>query len=661
MPTLVSGSLTEAVRDASQRTEELLPDIVVELEGWFADAAAQAASALTAAAGWNRPDADEVYDSDELRQRIEATLASAKDEIDSSLSQKLGVQVRGAYDPAAIASTVTSHHRDQVQQLLLDSWNDGLSVEQTAALLADVGQSSALMVARTSLNGINNSTSLAGALFAGVKVKEWLATADDRTRESHVEMDGQAAPIDGVFDNGCRFPGDPNGPPEEVINCRCALVYQQPIEGGAPESLSEEEMLAVQDSIEGLEVDVAQLDDRAAAARAEAVAAGQKADELAKVLEAADPDTDDLDALFLELEEADNAAVALEQAADAAEAELKDAMGHLGDLRRTLEEAQSVAAPAGEAVELERLRAVAEAGPDDMKPGLAIDSFFDITNQSIDELMQIPGFDVSANIGSQFKVLSQYRLRQTLVKDPRFRPFNPERIKHTDQSKFDAILRDPFTKPEFAEDLKWDSTHVRAQDTIEDMVSQWAGTSGDHSPGALRMQAAAAEEFGVPLGKYLTDQIAFTFRATGGNVWAGVPDWVRDSMRAMARHQYDLTQAEFARQGVTHVFAYRGISVAEGIFDERTGRRISAGESGATTVESSPLSSWSVDDSTSMEFATQDDPGGAYLLSASIPVERVFSMPLTGFGCVGEYEFVILGGNDHVHIANISLPADEFF
>jgi uncharacterized protein with gpF-like domain len=59
--------------------------------------------------------------------------------------------------------------------------------------------------------------------------KTWTATVDERTRESHAEADGQTVKDDEAFEVGgaeLRFPSDPNGPPEEVINCRCVPIYE---------------------------------------------------------------------------------------------------------------------------------------------------------------------------------------------------------------------------------------------------------------------------------------------------------------------------------------------------------------------------------------------------------------------------------------------------
>lgn len=52
-------------------------------------------------------------------------------------------------------------------------------------------------------------------------VKQWDATLDSRTRESHAAVDGEIREIDKPFSNGLMFPGDPAGAAAEVCNCRC--------------------------------------------------------------------------------------------------------------------------------------------------------------------------------------------------------------------------------------------------------------------------------------------------------------------------------------------------------------------------------------------------------------------------------------------------------
>lgn len=55
--------------------------------------------------------------------------------------------------------------------------------------------------------------------------KVWIATLDNRTRDSHAMLDGASVPLDSVFDNGLERPRDPNGEPAEICNCRCSLKY----------------------------------------------------------------------------------------------------------------------------------------------------------------------------------------------------------------------------------------------------------------------------------------------------------------------------------------------------------------------------------------------------------------------------------------------------
>lgn len=63
----------------------------------------------------------------------------------------------------------------------------------------------------------------------GLIVKQWSATHDNRTRETHASLDGQARFMDDPFDSesGAQLdhPGDGSAPPEEVIQCRCTTAY----------------------------------------------------------------------------------------------------------------------------------------------------------------------------------------------------------------------------------------------------------------------------------------------------------------------------------------------------------------------------------------------------------------------------------------------------
>ena len=56
--------------------------------------------------------------------------------------------------------------------------------------------------------------------------KMWVATLDRRTRHSHRVLDGEVQPTKEEFSNGCMYPGDPEGAPEEIYNCRCTMISQ---------------------------------------------------------------------------------------------------------------------------------------------------------------------------------------------------------------------------------------------------------------------------------------------------------------------------------------------------------------------------------------------------------------------------------------------------
>lgn len=72
-------------------------------------------------------------------------------------------------------------------------------------------------------------------------VKQWDAALDGKARPSHRQVDGEIRELNEKFSNGLMYPGDPNGPAAEVINCRCTSDTR------ARWALDEEELQTLKD------------------------------------------------------------------------------------------------------------------------------------------------------------------------------------------------------------------------------------------------------------------------------------------------------------------------------------------------------------------------------------------------------------------------------
>lgn len=81
--------------------------------------------------------------------------------------------------------------------------------------------------ARTSITSAQNAgkqSTFEKASEMGIELeKEWIATSDGSTRDSHAELDGVRVPYNSYFPNGLIYPCDPKGDPSEVYNCRCTM------------------------------------------------------------------------------------------------------------------------------------------------------------------------------------------------------------------------------------------------------------------------------------------------------------------------------------------------------------------------------------------------------------------------------------------------------
>jgi SPP1 gp7 family putative phage head morphogenesis protein len=122
-------------------------------------------------------------------------------------------------------------NRGQINSAITQGVLQGESIPAIARRLENVtnmNRTSAIRNART----MTTSAECGGRIDSyrraeemGVQMEQvWIATHDDRTRFTHAMMDGERAKVGELFSNGLEYPGDPNGDPAEVYNCRCTIV-----------------------------------------------------------------------------------------------------------------------------------------------------------------------------------------------------------------------------------------------------------------------------------------------------------------------------------------------------------------------------------------------------------------------------------------------------
>lgn len=114
---------------------------------------------------------------------------------------------------------------------------DGLTNEELKAKiegLTKFSEARADTVARTETIGAYVNGDMTGARALGDRgptEKVWVATVDNRTRESHVEAHNQTRPMAEPFDVGgysMDAPHAPGAPAREVVNCRCYCEHLYP-------------------------------------------------------------------------------------------------------------------------------------------------------------------------------------------------------------------------------------------------------------------------------------------------------------------------------------------------------------------------------------------------------------------------------------------------
>jgi len=131
---------------------------------------------------------------------------------------------------------ITEVTRKRMLDVILAGEAEGLPISEIAASITEqmggsIARVRAQTIAITETHSAATYASDAVAEESGLELtRVWVAAEDDRTRPTHSDADGQRRRMGKPFTVGGASldrPGDPNGPAQEVIRCRCVLIYEE--------------------------------------------------------------------------------------------------------------------------------------------------------------------------------------------------------------------------------------------------------------------------------------------------------------------------------------------------------------------------------------------------------------------------------------------------
>lgn len=122
---------------------------------------------------------------------------------------------------------------ESIEEALKEGFSESETIDQIVDRIDEIYdfavKGRAERIARTEIVSASNAGGWHGMKDAGAEKKEWLATSDDKTRESHRQLDGEVVSIGEKFvspvtGEKLEFPGDPSAEPSEIVNCRCTVI-----------------------------------------------------------------------------------------------------------------------------------------------------------------------------------------------------------------------------------------------------------------------------------------------------------------------------------------------------------------------------------------------------------------------------------------------------
>ena len=173
-----------------------------------------------------------------------------------------------------------------------------------------------------------------------------------------------------------------------------------------------------------------------------------------------------------------------------------------------------------------------------------------------------------------------------------------------------------------------------------DMIKQWSHTS-NKAPNSLQMQKRASEMFNAPMSDW--QQAKYDSVMTPLEI--ADPMWSNAEVDRFLKAMYENTQDQLSRAGIETVKLQRGVQLESSDVYEIA--RATPPE-GRVMLEENVMESWSISGGTAEDF-------GNVLFEADVPASRIIGTARTGFGCLGEYEFVVIGSplDDYATLVSI--------
>jgi HK97 family phage portal protein len=140
-----------------------------------------------------------------------------------------------------LAKDIDDTTKKKLRKALSESIEEGEDLKKRVAKLIEVSDEMfaedkkwrAELIARTESCTTMNAGAIELYRSEDISMKEWISVQDDRTRDSHLLMDGVVVPITDKFEvpatsqsEGAfmEYAGDPSAPAGQVCNCRCTVA-----------------------------------------------------------------------------------------------------------------------------------------------------------------------------------------------------------------------------------------------------------------------------------------------------------------------------------------------------------------------------------------------------------------------------------------------------